>query len=637
MASFTPGISDVPDQRMAVNPTPANTITASEIGTAGNILGAVGGTLATGYVQGQQLEKVQQNAGHLAGYAQDLLRISDLEQQGALKPDTALRQYRLRTAQMIANHPLQQDEIFKTYGNIVEKAGLGQNVVKDYQQQQDNANQLKMSALQDAQKAGWGSPNDPPEQQEVLAEKHQQFLYAQSQLNAANALLEHKAKENQLVSSGLQIQQERGAIANQSITLKRNQLGLAQDQAKQQFLSGAKNLSDAYFGKWQNDTGSILKDVQAGTLTKEDAVKRVNDQLAAIHSQVGGLALGYDSQGSLEALTKPLDMQAAATIDQITGKSSSEITANTQANILGMKNIQLLSNDPDFLTLTATSKMLPAAAGSLQQAIGDSAINLLKRNKALPLSPGDNPSDFGIKPKPGDITHNDDPKHNAGVDQYFTVVKSALSNMNAGIKDPDLKSEIDGNISNILAGVGTYSKTMSSPKELNSAVKFLADPQIGNYLKSNPDLIKGDTAVQATEAYKQDYERAVLPLIQAEFLNAKVHIDQGVDANPFGGTTGVINASANPNNVKPSTDVVRIMYNGTGASFVANPTNDSKVAYSADAEAKRLNREVAPIMNNLIRANAHLSGSTDYKKSYDNFIEQLNPVPTVPAVTEGAQ
>src|SRR6201986_1034504 len=400
--------------------------------------------------------------------------------------------------------------------------------------------------------------------------------------------------------------------------MERNRIGLAQDQAKQQFLNGAKNLSDAYFDKWQYDTGNILKQVQGGTLKQEDAVRMVNEQLASIHSQTGALAIAYDSQGSLDALTKPLDMLAQNTIDQITGKIKADSINNNVNNIVGLKNIQLLSNDPAFLTLTSASKLIPAGAGALQQQLGDAAVNLLKRNNAIPGSPQST--------KPGDITHNDDPAHNDGVNQYFKVVKGAMSNLNAGINDPDLKSEIDGNITKILAGVGTYSKTMSSPKELNGAVEFFADPQVGKYLTSNPELVSGDAAVQAKVAYDQDYQRAVLPLVQEEFLNANVHVDVGEEFNPFGGESRVIRAGANPENSKLSATLIAPQFNGVGVTFI--PIDRSNA--SAAREAQRLNREVSPIVTNLIKAGAHLEGNTDYKAQYERLMTQIQP-PAPPA------
>jgi len=619
MADFQSGVNPVQAQTMPTVANPVDTATASGIQAAGNILGVLGSTAIQGATAAKTQKQVVDNANFMSNYSQDLLRIADLEQQGALKPDQALRQYRLRTARMIANHPLQQEEIFKTYGTIVEKAGLGQNVAKDYQQQQDNANTLRMNALVAAQKDGWGKPSDPPEVQQQLAEKHQQFLFAQSQMEQANALLDHKKKENELVSSGIQIQAERASLANQSISIRRNQLGLAQDQAKQQFLAGAKNLSDAYFGKWQQDTGNILKQVQSGTLKQEDAVRLVQDQLAAIHQQTGALAAGYDSTGSLEALTKPIDMLAQNTIDQITGKTSNEVSSNTLANILGTKSIQLLSNDPKFTTLVATSKMIPAGAGVLQENLGSAAIDLLKRNKVIPgdAPVGSDGSGMTVG-KPGDPTHNDDPDHNKGVDQYMSLVKSGVSNINAGMADPDLKTEVDGNIQNILRGVGVYGPTASSPTELNSAIKFFADPQMGGYLTKNPELLHGDAAIQAKTVYEQDYRLSVLPLIQSEFLNAKVVAGYKVDSSSL--ATQRYGAQVVPDE-RASTAFIHPEFNGTGVTFVAN----DRTKGDTNREAQRLNREVAPVMNNLIRASAHFAGNTDYKTSYENLMLQIQP------------
>ena len=622
MADFDSGVQPVNQQPMTRSPDPIDTTTASAINSAGNILGVVGSTLAQGAAVAQVSGLQKQQASFMENYSQDLLRISDLEQQGVMKPDQALRQYRLRTASMLANHPMMQDEIYKTYGNVVDKAGLGKNVVDDFNTQKDNANQLQMQSLKAAQAAGWGSPNDPAASQQLMAEKHQQFLFAQSQMEAANAVLAHKQKEIELTNAQLQTTSTRQSIANMSITMKRNQLGLANDQAQYQFKAGAQTLSDAYFAKFNQDISNIQKQVgtqvqdpstgKQVTYTAQMAQQDIDHQLAAIHSQAGGLATAYDSQGTLEALLHPMDMLASTAKDNISGKLDKTTLDNQLSNIQAVKSQQMLSSDDNLLTLATVSKLFPSTASSLQEGLGSATVNLLRKNGLMPGDTQNSPRST----KPGDVTTNGDPDHDKGVGQYFDMVKNGISNIRTGVADTSVKADVDTHLTSILKSIGTYSQTMASPTELNKAVQFFADPQIGKYLRDNPAIIQDQNAGLAHNAYIKDYQQVVLPLVQDEFQNANVRVGNTYDTSSPAALRvgGIIREDQ-----RPSANFIHTEFNGTNVAFVAN---DPTIG-DTNREAQRLNREVAPVLSNLVRANAHFAGSTDYKSSYQNLMNQL--------------
>ncbi|MNS33467.1 hypothetical protein D3C86_1339880 [compost metagenome] len=74
-----------------------------------------------------------------------------------------------------------------------------------------------------------------------------------------------------------------------------------------------------------------------------------------------------------------------------------------------------------------------------------------------------------------------------------------------------------------------------------------------------------------------------------------------------------------PSNITPgapATAVIKPYFSGGGVLFRADPTASTAVKNKVND----LNKSVAPIVNKLIRMDAHLGGDTNYKSSYDrNF------------------
>ncbi|MNL60002.1 hypothetical protein D3C87_1837770 [compost metagenome] len=99
------------------------------------------------------------------------------------------------------------------------------------------------------------------------------------------------------------------------------------------------------------------------------------------------------------------------------------------------------------------------------------------------------------------------------------------------------------------------------------------------------------------------------PVIQKEYQEAMV---------------GTVSAASmarglTPSNITPgapATAVIKPYFSGGGVLFRADPTASTAVKNKVND----LNKSVAPIVNKLIRMDAHLGGDTNYKSSYDrNF------------------
>lgn len=596
MADFQSGVQQIVPAEMGSGVRPVDTTAASGIQAFGNIASAIGGTALNAYQGEQQVQQTQQHNTALASFSEQLLQVADAQQQGSIKADAALRKFRLLTAQMIANNPSMQNDIFKTYGNIVSQAGLGQNVAKAYQQQQDDQDAQHQAAILDAQKTGFVSPGMTDAQIANGVEQHQQYLMAANQAQAAKAQLD-------LINAKLSNQSQRLSIANANITAQRNALGLQRERAQQNFYEGAKSMTGVYFSKFHDDLDKAKAAVASGQMTKEQFINNVHSQLAVMAQTAQQLALQSGISGSVESLVKPMQDLGQSYIDNVSGKTTADVLSTSIANQRATAQQLLLASDPSFASVAAVSSMMPSGMSALQQGLGNIAINVLKRNNVLDENGNLIPP--AERSKPADITNTNDPNHNLNIDQYATVVSGAIKSIRAGNTDPKLVGETSAHVSQMLQGLSTYGPTVTSPTELKSAIKFFASNDVGNFLKEHPDIVKGQAAVGATAVYRGEYENVVLPMVQEELLNHSV-----VTENPTTKNESVV----------PSTSKISMTFNGSGVTFAAKDMSPA-----VRGEVTRLNRELAPIITNLVRMRAHLSGSTDYKQYYSQVEQDLMP------------
>lgn len=630
MANFSSGINPItPDTVNNVIPQ-ASSADADAIRSVANIGGAIGASLVNGYNTAQAVSAQTAADRYKAQLSQNLLRVADLEQRGQVKPQMAASMYRLEMSRAISSHPELQDDFLKIHASIVGNPLLGGNVEKDFQQEKDNQNDLHQAFLKTAQTAGWGSPDMPPEQQDLWAQKYQQVLFAQSQINASNALMEHKKLENEVVSSGLAVTSARQNIVSNSLTIQKQKMENAQAISEQQFTSGVKLLSDAYFPKFNNDLGNLLQNVRDGKMTKEDAISAAQTQFAGIEQQVSGLAMAHKDPAYITSFMSPYQMLYQRTIDQISGKTLNTVTTNEVANIQALHETQILTSDPNVAKLAAISNVFKTGLGPLAQNIQNVAGNILSRSMGAPPENGGDPT---IAPpnivSDGTQTSKQDIKQALDINRRAMVTEPTAN-------DPQLTSELGNAVQQHLRGFSVYGPTAASPTQLNEAVKYFASPEFGAYVKAHPDAMTSDSARKAEDVYRKQYETQLLPLIQKEFIDTNVGaaIVVGYKPAPINGSPINAEMGSSGPEIEENANLFQPVFNGVGVSFkLRTVDNDGKpllvshpeLANNPMVETKlaQLNKEVAPVMTTMVRAGAHFNGGTNYKQAYNYLIDEL--------------
>lgn len=629
MANFSSGVDPVNPNPVNVPVPQASNADADAIRSVANIGGAVGASLVNGYQTAQVTAVTKRQNQYMSDFIQNHLRIAQLEQQGDIKPAYAAGQYRLLLARAVANHPEMSQDFLKAQQKIIDDP-VGGNVMKDFQQEKDNQNDLHQAALKAAQTAGWGSPDMTAEQQDLWSQKYQQFLFAQSQINASNAVMQHKKLENEVVSSGLAITAAKQNIVSNNLTIQRQKMENAQALAEQQFTAAIKGMSDAYFPKFTNDLNNLTANVQAGKMRKEDAISAAQKQLASIQQQVSALAMAHKDPAYIESFMAPYKMLAQNAIDQISGKTLNTVATNEVANIQALHESQLLTSDPEVAKLAAVSNVFKTGLGPLAQQIQQVAGNILV--KAMGNTP-ENGGDPSVAPP--NVVGDGTVQTSQGIKQALDITKRAMA-AEPTANNSQLTDEVKNHVDQIFRGFTAYGPTATSPTQLNEAVKYFASPEFGAYVKAHPDAVVGENARKAEDVYRRAYKEQVLPLIQREFIDSDVGAATVVGYKPAPNDGSPLNAEMGSSGpvVEQNAHLFQPVFNGTNVSFRLRVVDDSGKPISmthpewannpmVQSKLNYLNKQVAPVMNTLIRAEAHLAGGSQYKQAYGALIDEL--------------
>lgn len=629
MADFTSGIGpmEMPREWPMVNP--VNTGTANSIQSLTSIGGAIGSTLMQGSNDANQLKAGQQQTHVLNNYVQNMMRTQDLDQQGAFgnDPGVAMRKMRLLTAQALADHPGMTQQIFELSGKLVGNPLSGGLTTKSYEQQQEDAQAQKQAATLSAQQAGFISPGMTPQQQTAGVQNHQQFLLGQTQLNQAQEVLKYQTGQVGLTNANLDTAVKQQSLVTGQLTqaklgtdIQMGRLQLANAAAQQHALAGLGNQMGATYNMLDDKSNTIVGQIgqqvpdptnpgKQTTFTKQMAIDQLQRMYGGTQYNMSLYADQYKIPG-VEGLQAPLKAMLQAKIDQLTGKTTTDVANQTVQEQTALKQQMLANTSPDFLTLAAASKMLPASVQSLLVPIGNQAVSMLKQNNVLDTN--GNP----VNNKPANVT-NGSGTSDQDLNTYFQMLKNAAIKANAGTLGSQANQELSGHMAQVMKGVVSYASTTTNPTELNSVMQALADPVNGKYIanKDNGVLSQVDPA-QVNGALELYYKSQVAPLIRDEFRNSEIPIGM----RPIDNTANVSMSNYGGNYIqateadqRPASSEIHMVFNGSGVSFV--PVANGNLQAVQD-KVKQLNQEVAPVINTMVRADAHINGTQDYKKAF---------------------
>lgn len=536
------------------------------------------GSVGSAFDLGERLytaNKKREAAGVIAAFEATQLKLADAVDLGAISSKEARLKMRANYASFVANNPTLVSEFAASQKNIITTTGLGKIVAEGTPAEQAQAEINKKATL-----GGWVKPWMTPEEQEKASQDYVAFEKAKSDLLHDQAQLSYDTSK---------------------LTQEKTQIELENAKRKEASRVALAKFADAAYPRFSSDLDEIKSQVDAGRLSREDALLEMDRKWDEIQEVTTGVGAEGGSE-YLTALTNPMKTKYESMKKFISGEISIQQLEN-QSKVNIAKRKLLITANPKMAQFVAVSQLLPNMPVSLTPDLNLRAIEMLKMGTE------------GTKVNPLDPDKD-------SVKNYLDVIKGNMEVMSkeGGTTSAEAKGELDKNILSILKGVKAYSLAYENPQDFNLIVDFFASNQFYEYT-SKAGGVPVELAVQAKEVLQAEYESQVVPLLQRRYDSTVLSVED--KSRPITATPSPFMEPLTVSyeaNTTPLPKVITPVFSGGAMYFKASKPE-------ARQAADKLNKEVAPIVNRLIKMSAHLEGGKDYKKVFEDNYQAIFGLP----------
>lgn len=585
MATFDIGIGGPTGSPVQPQQAVVDTSSAELLNTLGNALPNVIGTLATGYAQASVTRKKQEAADQqnavMSGYAQKITALNAAVDQGKMSWAEAKTRTRALYNQTVANYPSLTEDLTKFHGNLNSTAGLGDTLAKGTAADQQIEDDKKKATA-----AGFVSPSMTPDQQDAGLQRYKDMEHSLYMMNYNKQQLGLQAAQLEIVSKRESIAASRASRANAELErkIKLNKMNLQ---------NSLSDVNVTYFGKIRADVQAVLDNQQLDGAAKQAAINEIKNNYTAQLMPIRGAA-GSDY---VDNLTKPVFDMIDNSMAFASGKISKEAAENANATSSAIIQSDIM-RDPSLAKAAALSKMFPQFSDAIVNQVSPTVVNLLKGS---------------IDPESTKPVNLIDPDNQADVKTYLKGVGGVATKLQQ--KDPTVTDpkgtmqELSTNVNNILKGVNAFSLAVEKPAQLNNITNFLASKDFINYQKAGGQINASNTE-SVKSVVQEQYNNHVIPVVRKEWENSKTVVGVPTGVKQIGRVAIPVSPEAN------TTDAVQYRWTGSSLTFV--PGKGFEQNRMAAAKARELNAKVAPLVNKMVRMNAHLDGSEDYAKYFSD-------------------
>ena len=531
-----------------------------------SILGFVekAGTGLAGMFQDQAKSRSQQAVGTaLTAFIDEQSRIAEAAEQG-LDPAQARTRMRAAFNKHAANNPLLLEEFLKVQKAYAESQ-MGEAVTKGsvaYQEEQTQRLELRKQAAQDgfSDVAAWQKWEGQKRAWEVQDEFRKQKLY-EAKLEAQRASTD-ASKRSAALSKARELEIETKLFHNQ---------GLRTDLAGQ--LAGAQSTVD-----------NIIN-MPATTEQKLQALQQASSQLKARVASTYSFA----DQANIAMAQTQIDMiQKYAEDAVVQGKASTAL--NNAFNVATKERALEMIGDNQFKNIAVMSSIF---GQSFTTVLGKEPDKVAKRMVDLVVPP----KDAGGPPPQLD---------KESWSALNTSLKEQSRSEDSTQNQVPKKEVLENQVVNSLASLVLYGDGYSKQEDVEEAAKTIYGGAYEALKKEGSFSMPPGLKDQYSKFTNRMYEEAMLDM-KNEYLDAAV-----TSYKTVGGGIG----QSVETEQQPSTKVITPTVENGVFKFVATDK-------SAGAEAARLNKTLAPAINNLAKMIAVGNGDPDLNKAIKELAPRL--------------
>lgn len=403
---------------------------------------------------------------------------------------------------------------------------------------------------------------------------------------------------------------------NRTLTLQLQTENLTQAQRdrleaerKQNALTFAQQSSEESITTLRGQLDTVL----SGAGSEAEKLQAIDDIFIGWRSQTNAL-IGEIGTGEFTAFVKPFEDLRDAYKLRATGElGDAEIKRRTERILEGQRLIAV--SDPVIANLAVASNIFSDTI--FQNAVFQDP-NAFK--SALNFMAGGDPT-TSVTPTGETIPH---PTPFVTTNADKTAMNAYLDSVTRGLasSDPDVQAGHMRRAQSFMESIEDYEGLIRRNPEAGIAiVSWMAKPEFQRALAANPEAFGDLSGVQ--EVLANHYDNEVWGMIGREFRNNSVEILTGEEREiprlgvgiMGGATSGTDTRNIVTQGGTPS--LVGARSTSAGMEFFPLVTGNDDGAVEARANARRLNRELAPIINTTLKAGAHLNGRTDYGKVWE--------------------
>lgn len=516
----------------------------------------------------------------VAEFTNKQLAISQALETGQIKSSAEARtRMRQNLTRYIADNPSLATDLGNAHKLFTKQSGLGDSVYEGTEEEQ-----MWNKVEQDAVSAGWVMPGQSEQERQQAALSYAQFKKAQD-------MMAFEQKQYALATAKV-------GLTNANLETQNKMASLREKQLKQAATVSVGQMANTYSTHVNNKLTAILRDKEAGKIDTQAATIQMDQVLFEVDNlirQQGGQA-GADY---INSMTAPMRLQVDNYKKYLSGELNKVALDNANATAIGIQQ-SLYLKDPKNAQLVAASKFFPNSSFVQGQQVTDSMMRFFEVNNVPETKPADILPDYE--------------QGKTDVGGYFDVLKETAGKLNQGTAiDPEATvKDFNVNLDNIMKGIEVYGP-QSRPQDFNQFLNFMASPDIGKYISANGGLPSPASANKAKQVLMETYNMQVEPLLQEEYLKAQTGGKLVLET--AGRTQRPVIEGKQAANV-----LIQPVFTGSGITFQSTEVRPSTYTIQ---KVKELNKNVAPIVNKLVQANAHMDGHQDYKRVYEEQFSKL--------------
>ena len=526
----------------------------------------------------------------ISSFTNQQLKLADAVEAGQMSPVKARMLMRSSVQQAITAHPELASDILGIQSKLTSTPGLAKSAAEQAQDLDD--------MKEEATDAGWVLPSMTNSEKEIKTREY--FAWKKTG--------EEIKREQELVAL------ENAKLATQSARLgiSKSELDLQKTIRVETSKGHIRKLADAYIPKFRMDTEKVLAAFRRGEMDQQEAITAIRGQFSSIESIVN--SVGIDAgRDYITTVVSPMERIKNSTEELLSGKLDQDTYESQVKSLVAQAKLNVLKQaDDEYLNWMAVSQLSPNVPAEFVVGFTKVTTDLMAK---MSNPEGQN----------GNVFDQD----GQGVRTYYNSLKGVMSKsdkLGDGVKD-----EVVTHLSNTLSSIPEYAGSVKSVKQLLPTLDYLSSPEVGKWMAEKGGVPK-ENVEAARNAMMSLYEGKVLPLIQKEFSRHSVSFDvrlgeeapEGEDVKRKLGK-GFL---APLNITQPASSLVEPVFTGTGMSFKPIEGLTDSQARVAKGRAQELNKNVTPVVNKFIRMAAHLDGSLDYRKAFEeNFVNLFAPQP----------